>query len=217
MTDFEIGRIEPTEHNAKLIQYMSLVDMQMGGHPDALKEANPNNADKVKAQADKLDQHPERYAGAFADDELVGFIKYDDWRVDLDMPFTHGTERIDSLIRRYVRHDYSVKGNPLGIMGLVSDPRIVDRYPEVAESDIDEMLGQLTDQAVDAAHSGRYPREIRVPHHYNDPARRATASRRFETTGQSAVVFGMKQELFSRPAVATELERFAAAQDEFDS
>ena len=195
---FEYGEIDPTVENAKMVQYMTLVDLSTGGHINSLEIANPKNNSLVEQQRTRLKDNPERYKGSYdALGDLVGYIKVDDWKFALQKDFEHGVEKKLLVARKFLTRSHLLPGNPLGIMGLVADPRLKETYGQQAVSG---MLGKLVDYAIDVSEEDVTPRAIYVPHYKDDPVIEATVSRDFFYTGKSGMSFGMQQRLYVRPA-----------------
>ncbi|MDB5160302.1 MAG: hypothetical protein JWO99_565 [Candidatus Saccharibacteria bacterium] len=204
-SSFEFGEIDPTTAHAKHVQYLTLLDLDAGNHPDPIKEANPNNDGLIERQASKLKNNPENYRGAYdLMGDLVGYIKVDNWYYGLQEPFEHGLEKKLLFARKFITRSNTLPGNPLGIMGLVADPRLEAFYGEQA---VTNMLGNLVDYAVEVAEEGHTPRAIYAPHHIADKAIDATRSRQFFFTGKSGELFDMQQNLYVRPAGTAILNR----------
>jgi len=193
---FEFKPISDSEQDAKAVQFMTLTDIEAGQHPDSLTVANPNNKQLVDTQRAKHAHHPEQYRGAYDEHgELVGYIKVDNWYYGLEVPFTSGIEKQLLIARKFVTRRHVLPGNPLGIMGLVADPRLAEHYTQEV---VNDMLIGLVDYAIEVAESGETVREIKVPHYAGDPAREATTAQGFVYSGKSGELFDIKQDLYVR-------------------
>ena len=197
-TQFEYGEIYPTVENAKRVQNMTLVDLSAGGNLNSLEIANPNNESLVEDQRTRLQDNPELFKGSYdALGDLVGYIKVDDWKYALQNDFEIGVEKKLLFARKFLTRSHLLPRNPLGIMGLVADPRLKETY---GQQGVSNMLGKLVDYAIDVSEQDATPRAIYISHYEDDPAIEATKSRNFFYTGKSGMSFGMQQHLYVRPA-----------------
>lgn len=195
---FEFKPIELMTTDAEAVQFMTWLDLEAGQHPDPLSVANPDNPQLVQAQLDRQTAHPERYRGSYDEQgKLVGYIKVDNWYYGLEVPFAGMVERQLLLARKFATRSHVLPGNPLGIMGLVADPRLDERYNE---AEVDTMLIRLVDYAIEVAESGDNAREIKVPHYPGDRAIKATTAQGFESSGKTGTLFDIEQQLYTRPS-----------------
>lgn len=205
--EIEFGPVYETAANARRTQALSLQDLIAAHHPNPRSEANPEDKGLVKLQRDRLARHPEQYAGAYLDDELVAFIKFCDWPASYELDFLEGLEKGKLLARRLHPGHWFVPGNPLGIMGLVADEKLRGM---LSDEEVMIILETLVDESITFANQDEIYREIKIPHYHGDPARRATEAKGFKWTGKTAELFGIQQDLLVRPAGPTALEAFSS-------
>jgi len=194
MSEFHYLPIDATAENARNMVHMTFLDLSHANHPNALRYANPGDTEHYSAQYEKLQKNPEKYLGAFNDDErLVGFAKFNEWNGADQIPFQPFIER--AAFRLHINRQMEIPHHPLGVYALVSHP--VFSGGEDAAID---MQRDLLDNVIQIADG----REMRITHFENDSAKAATTSRGFFSTGQIGKVAGIKQTLFVRPESPTE-------------
>jgi len=107
---------------------------------------------------ERVQHHPEQFAGIFHDEQLTGFIEYRDWQWGHQKPFETETNGVavggETLPARNAPDTERLSGNPLGIIALDA---LTMRSQEVGG--VEEVLGLLVDHVIEQGDG----REIRFP------------------------------------------------------
>jgi hypothetical protein len=188
MTSFHIGDIEPSAQNARSIVRLTSIDLSRAGLPEdeVLSIADATNETHIEQQAARLAAYPERYLGAIASRELIGYIKVNEWNRADQLPFTTGLHRIGQRALLAVG-DNTLEGGLLGIHGfVVDDPSSEDRLVGMS----------LLEEALELA----FGREVRIAQYKGDPMNYVTKEKGFIPTGKHGTILGIQQELHIRPA-----------------
>lgn len=82
---------------------LTLQDLRAGGFKDPLSLADPSNEQMIIIQQAKLQQYPERYSGFTRNDELVAYVKQNDWTTIDEFPFTPWYDVLDLAVQPSIR------------------------------------------------------------------------------------------------------------------
>lgn len=190
MTNVEYGSIHSSD--ARTVQELILQDLEAGEFPYPKAIASPYSPKLVLRQAARLKGNPERYAGAYVDGKLSGFMKTSEWALDDELPFATEVEaqRIEELKNAGISTDPRRR---LGIFGLMTSNRL--------ETDLrTELTEALLDLSIDRALS-LGSTAVNVIFHENDPVQAISRTRNFEFSGrmgEAAGASGIKQRLYTK-------------------
>lgn len=184
MISFHIGNIEPSEQNARSIVRLTSGDLLRAGlsEEETLLIADDTNEAHISRQTERLANYPNRYLGAIAAGELVGFVKLNEWNRADQLPFTSGVSRIGQKAL-LAGGNLQLEGRPQGIHGFVV-------------ADDDQFVGMFLLEKALALAEGR---ETRIAQYEGDPMNHVTQERGFVPTGRKGIVLGVQQELHVRP------------------
>lgn len=119
------SRIPATEENAFSMQLLTLHDAQAAGFEDPSAIANPGDSEAIRRQLERLEAHPEQYAGYIGEDGvLVGYAKTAEWLTGDEAPFVEGLVARQALRARGRLHGGSLDPQAHGIFGLVVDAHL---------------------------------------------------------------------------------------------
>lgn len=191
MNEFILRQIEPTKENAQSLIRLTAQDLDQAGMKDSeiRQFADPQSLAHIESQKRRLDEHPERYLGAVACGNLVGFSKTGEWTASDHAFFSSSAEQLCLKAVSKLRHNH-LKGRPFGIFSLVAD-----QETGASQSAIQSSL-------LSAAVQRAFDRRIFISEYPNDSLRPLLQSRFFKSTGRYGYPLGsLEQELFVRPPV----------------
>lgn len=175
-SDFTFAEvIEPTRENAAAVKRLTLQDLIAGEFPNALELADPSNRKQVRDQRKRLRKHPERYSGYFKGDELVAYIKQNEWRVADELPFVFG-EQYDELKALY-DHNKAASTGQWGVFGLV----VSDKLDKESR---DELLTLLLEESLTDPKTGKTRTTVNIVLHANDPLLEIVSHYGFDPVGR---------------------------------
>ena len=188
MSEVSIQPIEAMSDNASAVVDLTAQDLRRAGMDryEAEAFADPTSLEHRERQLEKLAQHPDRYLGAFATGQLVGFSKSNEWLAGDQIPFASKLGR--SALRLMTKVVYNhLDGRPFGIHGLVVNQEL---------DSPDEVIQDLLSRAIAAADR----HEVRIAQYFMDPIQPLLRQNGFVPTGKFGRPIGeLNQQLFSRP------------------
>ena len=182
----EISRV--TTEDASRILALTAQDLREArlSEDEVLAIANSSNPEHIKKQEQKLKLKPELYKVALLDQDLVGFVKTNEWFTGDQKPYATPYEHY-ALAMRNLFHSHRLKGNPLGIFSLIAANDADKDRLEIASALLDEVLEEQD------------TREVRIGVSWNEPLRPLLVEEYgFQPTGQHGEVFGIPHELHVR-------------------
>jgi hypothetical protein len=182
----EISRVTPED--ASRILALTAQDLREAHLPEdeVLTIANSSNPEHIKEQEQKLRLKPELYKVAMLDQDLVGFVKTNEWFTGDQKPYATPHEHY-ALAMRNLFHSHRLKGNPLGIFSLIAADHVDENRFEIASALLDEVLEEQN------------AKEVRIGVSWNEPLRPLLVEEYgFQPTGQHGRVLGIPHELHIR-------------------
>jgi len=195
MTSIEYGPIHQSD-DARIIQALTLQDVEAGQFPNPKRIANPDNFFKVRAQKQRLRANGENYLGAYIDGRLEAYMKTGSWRIADQLPFSLFEEK-ELLEEQYAKGARELQPLKLGIFGLVVSNRL---EAELQFDVADHLLDVATDRAFEA---GRVA--VNIVFHDHDPIEPVAFANGFVATNRVGGANGVhgvskiSQRLFTKP------------------
>lgn len=198
-----VERILPLSKNAEALQGLQSDELKEAGLADAerLAIADPANVELVNAQRGRLLRHPRRYLGVFAGRQLfganmIGAIKFNDWRAADELPFTVGEEH-EVLAEKVERDEHILDERPLGIFALLVARNHQEKKWTTYFNESDRLA--IASTLLEEVHRRYFEREMRIGMQENDPLLPVVAHMGFEASGRfGRPLANIEQELYIR-------------------
>lgn len=194
--------IDANFRNAAVIRDLIYQDKMLAGYPKLATNLELINPRRYFQQWARLDRHADRYHGAFMGSSeyspLVGFMKYNQWRVFDQLPYAVDEEEVETLNDLASKNHHQLEPPTYGIFGLVA----LDSLPEALQEEVAYTF--IHKALATAAFYNGDDSMVNIVIHEHDPVLSVATEMGFQGTGrwgEPAGAPGLKQQLYQRSAV----------------